>query len=112
MSAAQGKRKEIQKAMKRLYHIKAEIARGAAEFLALLWMAVAVLLWWAAADAAMYGSPMPAWSGAALCAEVILPCAAGAAAALRRIPRGRAARGVRAGVIDAETICRILEAKR
>ncbi len=98
--------------MNKLYHIKKEIASGAAEFVAMLTICGEVFIFWEIAAAIANGTPIPAWCGAAACALASAMVFAAARAVLCRLPRRRAARCIRYGVIDADTICRIMEGTR
>ncbi len=91
--------------MNKLYHIKKEIATGAAEFAGLLALISEVLIFWEVAAAIMHNTPIHAWC-AALAAVLILSGVCAAAIAAARCLHRRPVR--RYGVIGADAICKIM----
>lgn len=93
---------------RKLYHIGREIASGFTEFCAAALLVVEVLTVWSVIAHLSRGGGIPAWILAtSACAAVVLILAAVTAAAYR-LPRMR----VRVGVIDAQTICRVMEERK
>lgn len=95
---------------RKLYHIKREIASAAAEFAGITALFAEVIMFWEIAAAIENGTPIPAWCCVGVCILVCALILCAARAVIIRLPI-RANR-IRYGVIDADTICRILEAKR
>lgn len=95
---------------RKLYHIKREIASAAAEFAGITAIFAEGIMFWEIAAAIADGTPIPAWCCVGVCILVCALILCAARAVIIRLPI-RANR-IRYGVIDADTICRILEAKR
>lgn len=95
----------------KVYHIKREIASAAAEFAGIAALSAEVFLFWTVAAAIANGTPIPAWCGVSACALVCALILCAARAVIIRMPVRRARR-VRCGVIDADTICRVMGGKR
>lgn len=95
----------------KLYHIKREIASAAAEFAGITALLTEIMMFWEIAAAISHGTKIPAWCGAAACVFVCVVIICAARAAVIRLS-GRRIRRARRGVIDAGTICRIMEGKK